>query len=87
VARNSAFPVVIKRLSKIILGVARRQKRLALKEEGQGECERSHLLAYPYALRRHGNNGLLFVNSGSFCDYPSTYIAIDKSGLVALNEI
>jgi UDP-2,3-diacylglucosamine pyrophosphatase LpxH len=85
--KKQRVSVVIKRLSKIILGVARRQKRLALKEGAKENvnvviCSHTHM---PYV--GHGNNGLLFVNSGSFCDYPSTYIAIDKSGLVALNEI
>lgn len=78
--------VLIKRASKIILGISRRQKRLAL-EQGALEhanvviCSHTHI---PYVGKE---DGILFVNSGSFCDTPCSYITIARNGLVQLCEI
>jgi UDP-2,3-diacylglucosamine pyrophosphatase LpxH len=76
----------LKRMSKRILGIPRRQRRLALKR-GLSEhvnvviCSHTHL---PYVAKK---NGVLFINSGSFCDDPSTYITIGKDGITKLEEI
>jgi len=76
----------LKKMSKRILGVPRRQRRLALKRGAREHvdvviCSHTHL---PYVAKK---DGVLFINSGSFCDDPSTYITINKDGITRLEEI
>ncbi len=76
----------LKRLSKRVLGVSRRQRRLALKRGAMEQanvviCSHTHL---PHVAKK---DGILFINSGSFCDDPCTYIMIGEDGLTKLEEI
>jgi predicted phosphodiesterase len=78
--------MLLKRFSKIILGVARRQEKMALREGATRHanvviCSHTHI---PHVDTR---NDILFVNSGSFCDNPCNYVTIDKGGTVGLREI
>ena len=78
--------MAIKRLSKRVMGTSRRQRRLALKRGALEHvdvviCSHTHL---PHVAKK---DGLLFINSGSFCDDPSTYIAIQNDGITRLEEI
>ncbi|MDE1975622.1 MAG: metallophosphoesterase family protein [Patescibacteria group bacterium] len=77
----------LKRFSKHILGVSRLQQKRAI-EFGTAMnanvviCSHTHL---PHVSRQA--NGLLFVNSGSFCAHPCNYVTIDRSGKVELKEV
>lgn len=80
------FSMMIKRASKRIMGTSRRQRRLALKRGALEHvdvviCSHTHL---PHVAKK---NGVLFINSGSFCDDPSTYITINKEGITRLEEM
>jgi len=84
--KKQRVSIFIKRLSKIILGLDRSQKRLALRKGAKQHanvviCSHTHI---PHVDTR---NDILFVNSGSFCDNPCNYVTIDKSGLVELREV
>lgn len=76
----------IKRLSKKVLGISRRQQRLALR---QGRTQQADVVICSHTHIPHvgREDGILFVNSGSFCNNPSTYVTIDKNGIVELKEI
>lgn len=80
------FSMFLKRISKNILRVPVRQQRLALahavkKEASVVICSHTHL---PHEDK---SNGIHFINSGSFCEYPCNYVAIDRSGNAELLEI
>ena len=76
----------MKRISKNVLRVPIRQQRLALAHAAKKEasviiCSHTHL---PHEDR---SAGIHFINSGSFCEYPCNYVAIDGSGKAELREI
>jgi predicted phosphodiesterase len=78
--------MVIKRLSKKILGISKRQQRLALK---RGADQKANVVICSHTHIPHigEQDGIQFINSGSFCDSKSTYVTIDNEGLVNLREI
>jgi predicted phosphodiesterase len=78
--------MILKKLSKKILGISKRQQKQAVRighvrHATVVVCSHTHL---PYVAVE---DGVLFINSGSFCSNPCTYITIDKAGLVELKEI
>lgn len=84
--RKQRVSVFLKKLTKKLFGLTRRQERLAVQEGLEQDanvviCSHTHI---PHVGHR---DGLLFVNSGSFCNNPSTYITIAKNGLVQLCEV
>lgn len=77
--------MLIKRFSKSILHVPARQQKLALAHAAKRQasvviCSHTHL---PHQDRQ---GGILFVNSGSFCDNPCSYVTVDTRGRVELRE-
>ncbi len=84
---NQSSSMFIKRLSKRVLGVSsHRQQRLATHHALQRGaniviCSHTHL---PYTGSK---DGVLYINSGSFCDNPSTYVTIDNSGNANLEKV
>jgi len=80
------FSMIIKKLSKRILGISRRQQRLAMK---RGRSHNADIIICSHTHIPHSStkDEVLFLNSGSFCNDPSTYITIDKNGRVELCEI
>lgn len=84
--KKQRVSIFLKRVLKIILGISNRQKRLALKE-GSKEQANVVICSHTHIPHVDKSTDILFVNSGSFCNDPSTYITIDKSGLVELREI
>jgi len=84
--KKQSFSMIIKRLTKQLLGISRRQQRLAIKKGSSHNanviiCSHTHI---PHSSEK---NGVLFLNSGSFCNNPSTYITVDKNGVVKMHEI
>ena len=78
-SKKQKGPVMAKMIMKKVLGVPRRQERLALKRGARSGasvviCSHTHI---PHMETK---NGILFINSGSFCDNPSNYVAISPSG-------
>jgi predicted phosphodiesterase len=84
--KRQHFSMVIKRLSKQVLGISRRQQRLALKR-GRSHDANVIICSHTHIPHSSEKNGVLFLNSGSFCDDPSTYITVDKNGSVKLNAL
>ena len=83
---TQSISMFLKRFSKTILHVQARQQRLALAHAAKHQasvmiCSHTH---FPYRDRR---DGILFVNTGSFCDNPCSYITISKSGNAQLCEV
>ena len=84
--RKQKVSVMTKLLSKKILRISPRQKRLAI-ERGKADrisvviCSHTHI---PYLETK---DGVLFINTGSFCSVPSTYVTISKDGVTELKEI
>jgi len=78
--------MIVKKLSKKILGISKRQQKKAV-QLGHAcnatvvVCSHTHL---PHVA---AEDGILFINSGSFCAEPCTYVTIDKAGKVELKEI
>jgi len=85
--RNQNSSMFIKRLSKRILGVSsHRQQKLATHQAIRRNanvviCSHTHL---PYT---NSKGNVLYINSGSFCDNPSTYVTIDHAGNAKLKKI
>jgi len=78
--------MILKKLSKKILGISKRQQKKAvelghLRHATVVICSHTHL---PYVA---AEDGVLFINSGSFCADPCTYVIISKAGKVELKEI
>ncbi|MDE2188701.1 MAG: metallophosphoesterase family protein [Patescibacteria group bacterium] len=78
--------MVLKKMSKRLLRVSGRQERLARNtaQKYQGDiviCSHTHM---PYFSEK---NGIKFLNSGSFCANPCTYITIDNNGNTELREL
>jgi len=84
--KKQSFSIIIKKLTKQLLGISRRQQRLALKH---GHSHNANVIICSHTHIPHYNekNGVIFINSGSFCNNTSTYITIDKAGVVKMNEI
>jgi len=84
--KKQSFSIVLKRLTKQILGISRRQQRLALKK---GSSQNANVIICSHTHIPHSSekSGVLFLNSGSFCNNLSTYITIDKSGVVKMHEV
>jgi predicted phosphodiesterase len=84
--KKQSFSMILKRLTKQILGISRRQQRLAMK---QGHSHNANVIICSHTHIPHSSekNGVLFLNSGSFCNNLSTYITVDKDGTVKLNTI
>jgi len=83
---KQSFSMIIKKLSKQILGISRRQQRLAMKH-GQSYGANVIICSHTHIPHSSEKNSVLFLNSGSFCNEPSTFITIDKDGTVKLNTI
>ena len=77
--KKQKAPVVAKMLMKKVLGVPRRQERLALKR-GASRGASVVICSHTHIPHMETKNGILFINSGSFCDNPSNYVAIGSSG-------
>ncbi|MDR3558686.1 MAG: metallophosphoesterase family protein, partial [Candidatus Pacebacteria bacterium] len=78
--------MILKKLSKKILGISKRQQKKAIKVGHDRHatvviCSHTHL---PHVATE---DAVLFLNSGSFCSNPCTYITIDRTGKVELTEI
>jgi len=78
--------MILKKLSKKILGISKRQQKKAIQVGHDRHatvvvCSHTHL---PHVATE---NDVLFINSGSFCSNPCTYVTIDKTGKVELKEI
>ncbi|MFA6432549.1 MAG: metallophosphoesterase family protein [Candidatus Paceibacterota bacterium] len=84
--KKQRVSIALKHATKILLGISRRQKRLAL-AEGAREHTDVVICSHTHIAHVDTRGDILFVNSGSFCNEPSTYVTIDKSGLVGLKEI
>jgi len=84
--KKQSLSMIVKRASKQILGISRRQQRLAL-EYGRMHnanviiCSHTHI---PHMSKEDEN---VFLNTGSFCDNPSTFITIEKNGAMQLHEL
>ena len=72
-------PVMVKMIMKKILRVPRRQERLALKH-GAARGAQVVICSHTHIPHMETKNGILFINSGSFCDNPSNYVAISPTG-------
>lgn len=84
---NQKPSMAIKRFSKRILGMSsRRQQRLALHHAARRQA---HVVICSHTHLPHIDNkeDILFINSGSFCDNPSSYVAIDQHGNSQLQHI
>ena len=77
--KKQKTPVVAKMLMKKILGIPRRQERLALKR-GATDGSNVVICSHTHIPHMETKNGILFINSGSFCDNPSNYVAISSNG-------
>lgn len=80
------FSMLMKRISKNILRIPVRQQRLAMRHAAEKKadvviCSHTHL---PHEDK---SQGIHFINSGSFCEYPCNYVTIDHSGNARLMEI
>jgi predicted phosphodiesterase len=84
--KKQRTPVVAKMIMKRVLGVPRRQKRLAL-ERGATSGANVVICSHTHIPHLETKDGILFINSGSFCDNPSSYITITKTGKAELKEI
>jgi len=84
--KKQNFSMIIKKLTKQILGISRRQQRLAI-EHGSSHNANVIICSHTHIPHSSEKNGVLFLNSGSFCNDPSTYITVDKNGIVMLNSI
>jgi predicted phosphodiesterase len=78
--------MILKKLSKKILGISKRQQKKAIqlghvRHATVVICSHTHL---PHVA---AEDGILFINSGSFCSDPCTYVTIDKAGMVELKEV
>ena len=84
--RKQKTSVLAKLVMKKVLGVPRRQERLALK---RGASERASVVicSHTHIPQLKMKGGILFINTGSFCDIPSTYVTIGKDGKTDLREI
>jgi len=84
--KKQHFSIVLKRATKKFFGIARRQKRLAL---AHGRMHGADVVICSHTHIPHVSEdaGMLFLNSGSFCDQPSTFITIRKDGTAQLHEI
>ena len=84
--KKQNFSIILKKLTKQILGISRRQQRLAIK---QGQTHGANVIICSHTHIPHSSekDGVLFLNSGSFCNEPSTFITVDKDGTVRLNTI
>ncbi len=78
-SKKQKGPVLAKMITKKVLGVPRRQERLALKR-GAAQNVQVVICSHTHIPHMETKNGILFINSGSFCDNPSNYVAISPSG-------
>lgn len=81
-----SFSTVIKRLSKQVLGISRRQQRLAF-ERGRSQNANVIICSHTHIPHMSKKDEISFFNSGSFCSEPSTFITVEKNGTVMLNEV
>ncbi len=72
-------PVVAKMITKKVLGVPRRQERLALKR-GASDGANVVICSHTHIPHMEMKSGILFINTGSFCDHPSNFVAISQTG-------
>ncbi len=85
--KDQSSAMLVKRFSKRFLGItSEKQKDVATKlsikkKAGVIICSHTHI---PYMGTK---NGILYVNSGSFCENPCTFVTIDKDGGVKLEKI
>ena len=84
--KNQRASVFMKLLTKKVLGVPRRQERLALRR-GAASGAQVVICSHTHIPHIDSKNGILFINSGSFCDIPATYVSITKDGKAELMEI
>jgi len=78
-SKEQKGPVVTKMILKKVLGVPSRQERLALKR-GAKQGADIVICSHTHIPHMETKNGILFINSGSFCNNPSNYVAISPSG-------
>lgn len=84
--KKQRFSMLMKRLSKTILHVPLRQQRLALRH---AEAKNADVIICSHTHLPHEDKSadVHFINSGSFCEYPCNYVAIDRAGNARLMEI
>ncbi|MDE1875107.1 MAG: UDP-2,3-diacylglucosamine diphosphatase [Patescibacteria group bacterium] len=81
--RSSMF---IKKLSKHILRVSTRTRRLAFKR-GKARNVNVIICSHTHVPHVETKDDVLYINSGSFCESPSTYVTISKTGKAELCEV
>lgn len=84
--KKQKLSVLAKMVTKKVLGIPRRQERLAL-ARGATESANVVICSHTHIPHLETKDGILFINSGSFCDTPSTYVTISKDGKAELREI
>ena len=85
--KNQASSMLIKRMSKRLLGMSsRRQQAMAIKHANQKRAN-VVICSHTHIPRTATKSGVLYINSGSFCENPSTYVTIDRSGNAKLEKV
>jgi UDP-2,3-diacylglucosamine pyrophosphatase LpxH len=80
------IPMLIKRASKHLLRIQTRQQKLAMKHAADNGasviiCSHTHL---PHEDMQ---DGIRFINSGSFCDNPCSYVTVSRNGQAELCRV
>ncbi len=79
--------MIVKKFSKRLLGITSgRQKNLATKHAAHKKAD-IIICSHTHIPHMGTKNGILYINSGSFCEHPCTFVAIDKNGKARLEKI
>lgn len=84
--KKQRFSHLMKRMSKNVLGVPKRQQRLALRHAVKHDAS-VIICSHTHVPHDDFTGDIRFINTGSFCDQVCHFVTIDNKGVPLLHQI